>query len=534
MRWLQNDRMAENLREYARTMGMPFLNRGRGGDPDPGDIPGARSNDLPLPVPDGAGDDAPGDAYWLVPGFSYAKIARCGPDGFRYDVIEPELEQEELLLLSEIYEYIRDVVLYDSPRKKGEMVLSDEDLQAIIRKFAPAIPAGRVDVLSYYLRRNFLGLGRIDPLMNDDRLEDISCNGAGLPVYVYHRDYASVPTNLLFGSDELNRFVLKLAQKADKQISLTTPLVDASLPDGSRIQLTFSDVVSTRGSSFTVRKFRRDPMTPRSLMEFGTYSPELLAFIWLAIENRRSMIVVGGTASGKTSTMNAISFFIPHNAKIVSIEDTREIQLSHRNWLPTQTREINVRGSKGDIDMFALLRAALRQRPEYIIVGEVRGREAQTLFQAMNTGHTTFSTLHAGSIDEAVNRLINEPISVPPAMLGALDLIVIQSLHYRNGQTIRRCDALHEVRVESGRDVRHDVLYRWDPVTDRFFREYGRSRVLESIAAMHGWSDEELERQLFIRRDALCRLASGGDAGVGEMVRVISGIGGGGNADAVL
>ncbi|WP_342771772.1 type II/IV secretion system ATPase subunit, partial [Methanoculleus sp. UBA300] len=250
--------------------------------------------------------------YWLDPGFSYAVVTRDKSSGLRYEVFEPTLEPSEYILLNEANDYIRDVFLFDSPREKNEIDLAYDDVVPILRRFASGLTEDRIKVLYYYLRRNFQGFGRIDPLMHDDYLEDISCNGAGIPVYVYHRLYESMPTNISFVGDELNRFVLKIAQKADRQISLTTPLVDASLPDGSRIQLTFSDIVSTRGSSFTVRKFRKDPMTPVSLIEYGTYSPEVLACIWLAVENRKSMIVVGGTASGKTSTMNAISFFIPH------------------------------------------------------------------------------------------------------------------------------------------------------------------------------------------------------------------------------
>ena len=464
--------------------------------------------------------------YWLDPGFSYAVVTRDKSSCLRSEVFEPTMETSEYILLNEANDYIRDVFLFDSPREKNEIDLAYDDVVPILRRFASGLTEDRIKVLYYYLRRNFQGFGRIDPLMHDDYLEDISCNGAGIPVYVYHRLYESMPTNISFVGDELNRFVLKIAQKADRQISLTTPLVDASLPDGSRIQLTFSDIVSTRGSSFTVRKFRKDPMTPVSLIEYGTYSPEVLACIWLAVENRKSMIVVGGTASGKTSTMNAISFFIPHHAKIVSIEDTREIQLPHENWLPTQTREINVRGSKGDVDMFALLKAALRQRPEFIIVGEVRGREAQTLFQAMNTGHTTFSTLHAGSIDEAINRLVSDPINVPVAMLGALDLMVIQSLHYLDGGTARRCDSLHEIRVERGREIVHDCLYRWDPHTDRFCREASRSRVLEDIARSRGWSDDELEKELARRADFLARMRTEGCTDVDSLIRRITAFGG--------
>lgn len=485
------------------------------------------SPDGPVLPPVGDGVIA---SYWLNPGFSYAVITRDINSSLRYEMVEPALEPSEYLLLNEAHEYIRDVFLFDSPKSKKEIELAYNDVVPILRRFAPKLAEGRIDVLYYYLKRNFQGFGRIDPLMHDDFLEDISCNGIGIPVYVYHRRYASMPTNIAFAGDELNRFVLKIAQKADRQISLTTPLVDASLPDGSRIQLTFSDIVSTKGSSFTVRKFRKDPMTPVSLIEYGTYSPEVLACIWLAVENRKSMIVVGGTASGKTSTMNAISFFIPHHAKIVSIEDTREIQLPHENWLPTQTREINVRGSRGDVDMFALLKAALRQRPEFIIVGEVRGREAQTLFQAMNTGHTTFSTLHAGSIDEAINRLISDPINVPVAMLGALDLMVIQSLHHREGGAVRRCDSLHELKVERGREVVHDCLYRWDPMTDRFHREKGRSRVLNDIARTHGWSDDELERELARRTEFLARMHADGCTDVDDLIRRMCAFGGDGDA----
>ena len=477
------------------------------------------------------GGDGVVNTYWLSPGLAYAVITRDKNSSLKYEVFEPALEPSEYILLTEAHDYIRDVFLFDSPREKNEVNLTYDDVVPILRRFAPKLAEDRIGVLHYYLQRNFQGFGRIDPLMQDDYLEDLSCNGVGTPVYVYHRLYESMPTNITFVGDELNRFVLKIAQKADRQISLTTPLVDAALPDGSRIQLTFSDIVSTRGSSFTVRKFRKDPMTPVSLIEYGTYSPEVLACIWLAVENRKSMIVVGGTASGKTSTMNAISFFIPHHAKIVSIEDTREIQLPHENWLPTQTREINVRGSKGDVDMFTLLKASLRQRPEFIIVGEVRGREAQTLFQAMNTGHTTFSTLHAGSIDEAINRLVSDPINVPTAMLGALDLMVIQSLHYLNDGTARRCDSLHEIRVERGRKIVHDCLYRWDPFTDEFHRESTDSHVLDDIARRRGWSADKLEKELARRTEFLARIHADGGIGVDELIRRIAAFGGAGDAD---
>jgi flagellar protein FlaI len=443
------------------------------------------------------------EAYWLVPPFAYAVIRNDPARGAQYHLVEPEITPHELVLLEEVYEYLRDVTMFEAPVRKEELSLEFEDARAVILRFDADIPEERIRTLYYYLRRNFLGYGRIDPLMHDDLLEDISCNGPAVPLFVYHRGYANMETNLSFSHEELNRFVLKLSQKADKQISLTTPLVDAALPDGSRAQITYYDVVSTRGSSFTIRKFRSEPMTPVNLIEYHTYSPEILAFIWLAVENRMSMIIAGGTACGKTSTMNAISFFIPHNAKIVSIEDTREIQLPHENWLPVQTRETVGSTTRGDIDMFELLRASLRQRPEYIVVGEVRGREAQTLFQAMNTGHTTFSTLHAGTIEEAVNRLTHDPINVPSAMFGALDLIVIQSLHYRAGKVIRRCDAVHEIEVDPEGDIVWQTLWQWSPHDDEYRQMPVESKTLAQIAYMHGWSPEEVARQLATRAATL-------------------------------
>jgi len=308
----------------------------------------------------------------------------------------------------------------------------------------------------------------------------------------------------------LNRYVLKLSQKADKQVSISSPLLDAPLPDGSRAQITYIDVISSKGSSFTIRRFKSDPMTPVNLVRYGTYDPEVLAYIWLAVENRKSMIIVGGTASGKTSTMNAISYFIPLTAKIVSLEDTREIQLPHKNWLPTKTRETSSKTTKGDIDLYSLLRASLRQRPEYIIVGEVRGPEAQTLFQAMNTGHTTYSTLHAGSVEESINRLVNPPINVPRAMFGALDLMVVQLLQYQEGRAVRRCLSLNEVAVDAQANITHHELYRWNPKADTFERNYYRSRVLDDIAYARGWTRSEAEEQLALRGHALGIMARKG------------------------
>ncbi|MDD1728482.1 MAG: type II/IV secretion system ATPase subunit [Methanospirillum sp.] len=476
-------------------------------DPEPEEPPVPETPQVPniLNIQTGEGCTAE-EAYWLYQPHSYVAITLDTDKERVYRVIEPELSPRERIILEETHETLRDVLVYDKPVTKGELFLDYEEVAKVVRTYDPKISDDRLSVLYYYLRRNLNGYGKIDPLMYDELLEDISCNGHDLPVYVHHRYYGSIPTSIRFESEELNRFVLKLSQKADKQVSLTSPLLDASLPNGSRAQITYSDVVSTKGSSFTIRKFRSDPMTPATLLSFGTYSDELLAFIWLALENRQSMIVVGGTASGKTSAMNAFSFFIPHNSKIVSLEDTREIQIPQKNWLPVQTRTANTFNDRGSVDLFDLLKASLRQRPEYIIVGEVRGSEAQTLFQAMNSGHTTVSTLHAGNIEEALNRLTNEPINVPPAMFGALNLMVIQTFHYRDGRMIRRCDAIHEIVLGEGDKVKWNTLFEYEPQDDSFKRVYKKSKTLQTIQYMHNWSDDEIRYHLDIRAAFLARL----------------------------
>jgi archaeal flagellar protein FlaI len=477
----------------------------------PGPVSGALPGD-PHPVydPDQEPADLPEkpagairDVYWVESPYVYIKIIREGNLGYVYTVVEPAIATHEKIVLQETYNYLRDVIIFDNPEKPRTDQLSRDNIYRVLREYDPTLKDERMPILYYFLQRDLSGFGLLEPLMHDPLLEDISCNGENLPVFVFHRTYGSLPTSVLFHEGELNQYVLKLAQKANKQISLSNPMVDATLPDGSRVQVTYSNVISTNGSSFTIRKFRADPMTPLDLIKFGTYNAEILAFLWLVIEHRRSLIIAGGTASGKTSTMNAISLFIPLNSKIVSLEDTREIQLPHKNWLATQTRELNIPGMQGDIDLFSLLKSSMRQRPEYIIVGEVRGAEAQTLFQAMNTGHATLSTIHAGSVQEAVNRLTHEPINVPSVMFTALDLVVNQSVFTYGNQRVRRCSAINEISVDSEGNILPVKLYEWDIRGDRFQKLASHSRVLREIAILRNWSMEQLTEELRKREEFL-------------------------------
>ncbi len=267
------------------------------------------------------------------------------------------------------------------------------------------------------------------------------------------------------------------------------------MPDGSRIQMTLGREVTDHGSTFTVRKFRKEPITPVSLIKWGTFSAEL-AYLWLCIENRKSLIFAGGTASGKTTSTNAVALFIPRKAKIVTIEDTRELTLPHKNWIPRVTRDAFQENAK-PIEMYDLLRAALGQRPECIIVGEVRGKEAATLFQAMSTSHTTYSTLHADSVDSAIHRLENPPISVPRAMIEALDIISIQTQTYVNEKRVRRNIEIAEIvgLDPNTKMLRTSTVFIYDNIRDTH-QMVGTSKALDEIKKMRGWSARELEDEL--------------------------------------
>jgi flagellar protein FlaI len=363
----------------------------------------------------------------------------------------------------------------------------------------------------YYIIRDFLYYDKITPLMFDTMLEDISCNGVQKYIYIFHRKYTNLRTNIIFNDpDELDSFVVNLAQKCGKHISIAEPMIDATMPDGSRIQMTLGREVTDHGSTFTIRKFRDEPVTPIDLIAWKTFSSEQMAYLWLCIENKKSLIFAGGTASGKTTSMNAISLFIPRRSKIVTIEDTRELMLPHENWIPSVTRDA-FHGEKGAVDMYDLLRAALRQRPEYIIVGEVRGKEALTLFQAMATGHTTYSTLHADSISGAIHRLENPPIGVPRPMLEALDIISIQGQTYVGDRRVRRNLEIAEIVGLDAHTkmLRTSTVFQWDSVKDEHSM-VGTSRALEEIRRQRGWSVRELNEELERRKRVLEFMLSNG------------------------
>ena len=443
-------------------------------------------------VPDGHTEV---ERYWVNEPYAFVSIL----DDTRmlhYQVVEPSLTTYEKEILERVYEDLHDVLtLKDTSKADKDAVLTDKTL-SLFKRYRASLDVASMHRIMYYLRRNFRGYEKIAPILLDPNIEDISCDGVGVPVFLYHTKYRNIVTNVVFEELELNSFVIKMCQKSGKQISIGEPMVDATMSDGSRLQATLGREVTTRGSSFTIRKFKGDPITPIDLIGFGTCSIDMLAYFWLAIENSKSIIFAGGTASGKTSILNAISLFIPSLAKVISIEDTRELTLHHENWIAGVTRK-SFTGGAGEVSMYDLLKAALRQRPEYILVGEVRGEEALTLFQAMSTGHTTYSTMHAGDVQTVVNRLENEPINVPHAMLQSLDIVCIQMQTYVGDVRVRRSNSIVEVTGLDARtgNIRINELYHWDPAADTF-KQAGESYVLNSIMQSRGWKQDKLYSEL--------------------------------------
>ena len=395
------------------------------------------------------------DTYPVYPPFSYVRVLFDKRDYSRfYYVVEPKASKQEQEDLDTIQSVLQRALNID--RDTLDETQEDFLKQAvddILDSYRLKSRKSNRAKIHYYIERDLIGYGKIDTMMRDPNIEDVSCDGPGVEIFVYHRRFESLRTNVMWEDEqELENYIIRMAQRCGKHISIAEPLLDATLMDGSRIVMTLGREVSTKGSTFTIRRFRDEPFTPVDLLEFKTFSSMQIAFFWLAMQYGMSMLFVGGTASGKTTSLNACSLFLPWQHKIVSIEETRELNLPHPNWIPGCTRqgfggEGSDTGGKaaGEVDMYDLLRAALRERPEYIIVGEIRGAEAYVLFQAMATGHTTYSTFHADSIQSLVHRLENKPIEIPRVLIPALDGISIQIQTRVGGKRVRRNKAIVEI-----------------------------------------------------------------------------------------
>jgi flagellar protein FlaI len=461
------------------------------------------------------------EQYWTNPPYAFSTITYDDEaNEHRYYTVEPDLDGFERALLERVSVDIRDPLLFRSDGPADHETTLSEELERLLEQYGVELDMNTYHTLQYYLLRDFRGYGKVDPLMADPHIEDISCDGYDLPIFIYHDEYTDIETDVTFAADELDNYVVRLAQQSGRHISVGDPVVGATLPNGSRAELALGEEVTPRGSAFTIRLYSDEPFTPIDLLDYGTFDVEQMAYLWLCIENNKSLIFAGGTASGKTTSMNAVSMFIPPRAKVLSIEDTRELSLYHDNWLSAVTRERLHEGT--DIDMYDLLRSALRHRPEFIIVGEVRGEEAVTLFQAMNTGHTTYSTMHADSIETVINRLENEPINVPRAMVQSLDLLCVQTLTRFSGERVRRSKAIGEIGGIDQRtgELDYSTAFDWNPDSDTF--RSGDSNLLDEIQDERGWSRTRLRRELQNRERFLRFLQNEGVTGYREFTALVN------------
>ncbi|HUU07347.1 MAG TPA: type II/IV secretion system ATPase subunit, partial [Thermoplasmata archaeon] len=449
--------------------------------------------------------------YGVREPFSYMRVTyNDETSDYIFSVIEPVLTEEEDDLLKLIKETFEKTLEYEWEKLDviDKKTYLENSVDSFIKTRGITIEPISKDKIRYYISRDFVGYGPIDALMNDERIEDISCDGVAIPLFVFHNKHESIKTNIIFNDEnDLNSFVISLGQRCGKQLSVSNPILDGTTGEGHRVQATYAREVTTRGASFTIRRFKEKPFTPVELIKYRTASPEIVAYLWLSVEHGESAIICGGTASGKTATLNAMALFIPPGAKVVTMEDTREINLPHENWIPGATRSgSGERGpdgkTAGEIDMFDLVKAALRQRPNYIIVGEVRGKETYTMFQAMATGHTTYSTMHADSVKGMVNRLENPPINCPRILLTALRNVIIQ-IHARVGMDmVRRIKQVIEIvgfEPETN-ELISNTVYEWDQGTDRFVFK-GHSFLFDKIMEMKNLTHEELQDEFERRID---------------------------------
>ena len=451
------------------------------------------------------------EVYPIQEPYVYAAIVK-DPETqkVRYKIIEPTLLEEEAEMLKEIKNVLMeeiDVNLKEIDTREKAAEYLKKKIQEVIRDYRLKIAEEAIDKLVYYIVRDFVYYGKIDPLMKDRMVEDISADGVNIPVYIWHREYESLPTNIIFENEsELNSFIVRLAYLSSKNISIASPLLDSSLPDGSRIQLTYGNEVTRRGSTFTIRRFRVDPLTISDLLSFNTLSSEMAAYFWYAIEHRSSVLVAGGVASGKTTMLNCLSMFIKPELKIVSVEDTAELNLPHENWIPSVIRTGYGHGKRGlgTITLFDLLKAAVRQRPDFIIVGEVRGAEAYTLFQAMATGHLGMSTIHGESVNSVIHRLESEPMNIPRPLLAMIDVVTIQVRTEIDGKPARRTSAVTEVIALDPRtkELLTNDVFNWNARSDSF-KYTGQSQILERTMKKMGISEEEVREELKKRKTML-------------------------------
>jgi flagellar protein FlaI len=452
--------------------------------------------------------------YPLILPFAYAHVIWNPKEKqLNYFLEEPKLTEEEKKFLQRISSSLIDLIEVGLSAIKSTSEATkylEDQIKKVVKEFSIQLNPEQYARVMYYIYRNFVGLNEIEPLIRDPWLEDIGCDGLSIPIYVIHRKYGSIRTNIIYEKvEDLREFVIKLSERCGRYVSYAEPILDGALPDGSRVNATLAGDVATRGPTFSIRKFAQRPFSPIDQILLGTASSTVMAYLWYLVESGVSLMISGGVATGKTSFLNSISMFIPPEAKIVSIEDTRELRLPHEHWIPSVTRIgfgiPMLTGEKyGEITLFDLLKGSFRQNPDYVIVGEVRGKEAYVMFQGMSSGHPCMSTFHAGSVDTVIKRLTTPPIELSPSLVESLDAIVVMIHAKEIGKSARRIQLIDEI-ISVKHETSTPETFRsveWNPKDDSFKFDKN-SFLLKKIAQNKGTTVENAIEEITKRKSIL-------------------------------
>ncbi len=461
------------------------------------------------------------EKYPLKPPFSYANIIQDqGTGRITYQVDETKLNQSEQVIYNQLYQLIEESI--DSP----ENVEKDFGFLSFVNKILKENkklfqdqPMASIEKVKYYLQRNVDGFGSIDPIMQDPNIEDISCSGVNTPLYLWHRKYDSIPCNISFENEKLNSFVSRIVFRAGKHISSAYPITDLALQGNHRISILYQKEVTPKGTSFTIRKFKQDPYSVIDLISFGTISVEITAYLWMLMEAKMSIMVIGSTGSGKTTILNAITGLVDPDYKIFSVEDVSEINIKHENWFSLVSRTGFGVGDEGEIGLYDLIKSGVRHRPDYIVVGEIRGSEAYVMFQAMATGHGGLCTMHADSLESACKRLQQKPMDIPASYMSLMNCaIIIKRVKGQDGKSTRRAVAVQEIKTAI--DF-HDA-FRWDPRSDYFNPQLEDSEMLQRISDQTGRNKDEILEEFEKRKIVLKWLV---ERGIRDFAKVSETIG---------
>ena len=455
--------------------------------------------------------------YALVPPFCYVSVLRNDEySDMIYNVDELPLNEEEI----KIYYSIKDLLEkeIDSPRLLDNLEASfTAEVAKLLKQHFTGSKSQPVmlEKVKYYLKRDILGFGLIDPLFHDPFIEDITCGGPNRPIFVYHRRHEGLRTNVVFRDSEfLDGFVMKMVHRAGKHVSAAHPIVDASLPGNHRLAALYKKEVATMGSSFTIRKFREDPITIVDLINSDTLDVDMAAYIWFMLDNKKSVMVIGSTGGGKTTILNAITGLMNPTNKIFSVEDTAEINIAHENWFSLVSRASFGLESQGEISLFDLLKSGMRHRPDYILVGEIRGEEAYVLFQALATGHGGMATMHADDSEAAVRRLMQKPMDIPAAYVPLMNCILtikrvkLSSEGKSSTQRVMARRVTEVTEVVSSSSLRN--AFSWDPHYDGYLDNLGKSYQLPKIAQDTGIDMDDVANELGRRKTILSWLVNRG------------------------